>query len=86
MTWVSVKSEVDKEGFAVVPDCLSEHVVALLCQHLGKARHAQRNLLDLPAIRDLALSEPVRQLVTAVLGEACFAVRGMLFNKTPASN
>jgi len=39
-----------------------------------------------PAVRDLALSKPVRQLVTAVLGENCFAVSGLFFNKTPDSN
>ena len=37
-------------------------------------------------MRKLAVSEPVRQLINSVLGGGCFAVRGILFNKTPDSN
>jgi ectoine hydroxylase-related dioxygenase (phytanoyl-CoA dioxygenase family) len=77
---------VEENGFAVVPRCLSEQVVEALCSHLDTAKHAQRNLLDVPAVRELAVSEPVRQLIITVLGKECFAVRGILFNKTPDSN
>lgn len=61
-------------------------MVEYLCSRLGDAKHAQRNLLDVPIVRELAVSEPVKQLVTACLGKECFAVRGILFNKTPNSN
>jgi len=61
-------------------------MVEHLCSDLGDTRHAQRNLLDVPIVRELAASEPVKQLVTACLGKECFAVRGILFNKTPESN
>ena len=61
-------------------------MVEHLCSDLGDTRHAQRNLLDVPIVRQLATSEPVKQLVTACLGKQCFAVRGILFNKTPESN
>ena len=57
-----------------------------LCSDLGDTKHVQRNLLDVPSVRELAVSEPVKQLVTACLGKECFAVRGILFNKTPNSN
>jgi len=77
---------VKDDGFAVVPRCLSEQVVEYLCSHLDTAKHAQRNLLDVQAVRELAVSEPVRQLIVTVLGKECFAVRGILFNKTPGSN
>jgi len=77
---------VEEGGFAVVPQCLSEQMVEHLCSYLGHTKHAQRSLLDVPAVRELAVSEPVRQLANAVLGERCFAVRGILFNKTPDSN
>lgn len=77
---------IEESGFAIVPQCLTEQSVERLCDQLGNTKHAQRNLLSVPAVRELAASEPVRQLVAAVLGEECFAVRGMLFNKTSASN
>jgi ectoine hydroxylase-related dioxygenase (phytanoyl-CoA dioxygenase family) len=77
---------VEEDGFAIVSRCLSEQMVEHLCSDLGDTRHAQRNLLDVPIVRQLATSEPVKQLVTACLGKQCFAVRGILFNKTPESN
>jgi ectoine hydroxylase-related dioxygenase (phytanoyl-CoA dioxygenase family) len=81
-----VAHSVEESGFAIVPQCLSEHVVEHLCLQLGNAKHAQRNLLDVPAVRQLAVSEAVRQLVIGLLDRKCFAVRGLLFNKTPDSN
>ena len=77
---------IEEDGFAIVPQCLSEQIVDDLCLQLGSTRHAQRNLLTVPAVRNLAGSEPVKQLVAAVFGKLCFAVRGILFNKTPVSN
>jgi hypothetical protein len=77
---------VEDDGFAIVPQCLAEGMVEHLCSYLGSSKHAQRNLLDVPAVRDLAVSEPVRQLATHLLGEECFTVRGILLNKTPDSN
>jgi ectoine hydroxylase-related dioxygenase (phytanoyl-CoA dioxygenase family) len=77
---------VEKNGFAIVPQCLAEQMVEHLCSQLGYTKHAQRNLLDLPVVRELAASEPVKQLVSAVLGMGSFAVRGILFNKTPDAN
>jgi len=77
---------VEENGFAVIPRCLSEQVVEHLCLHLDTAQHAQRNLLDVQAVRELAVSEPVRHLIVTVLGKECFAVRGILFNKTRDSN
>jgi ectoine hydroxylase-related dioxygenase (phytanoyl-CoA dioxygenase family) len=77
---------VEQNGFAVVPQCLSQPVVEQLCSHLDSAKHAQRNLLDIPVVRELAGSEPVKQLVVSLFGKECFAVRGILFNKTPDSN
>jgi hypothetical protein len=44
------------------------------------------NLLDRPLIRELACSEPVRRLAVAVLGEECFAVRGVFLNGMSDTN
>src|SRR6185312_4404459 len=76
----------EENGFAVVPQCLDEQTVENLCRSLGHDRHAQRNLLNVPTVRDLAASPPVKQIVATVLGREGFAVRGILFNKTPNSN
>ena len=77
---------IEENGFAIVSECLSEKVEGTLSSQFGSTKHPRRNLLDIPRVRDLAVSEPVRQLVVAVLGKECFAVRGILFNKTPDSN
>jgi hypothetical protein len=49
--------------------------------------YAIRSLLEaVPAVRDLARSPRVRALVEPVLGPHAFAVRGILFDKTPDAN
>jgi ectoine hydroxylase-related dioxygenase (phytanoyl-CoA dioxygenase family) len=78
--------EIEENGFAVVPTCLSEQTVEHLCVHLGNNKYSQRNLLQDPVVRELAVSEHVRQTVSSILGRECFSVRGILFNKTPDSN
>lgn len=60
---------VEDSGFAVVPNVLDKQTLILLCAVFGDAGHAQRNLLDVPAVRSLAVAAPVRQLVTSVLGQ-----------------
>jgi ectoine hydroxylase-related dioxygenase (phytanoyl-CoA dioxygenase family) len=65
---------------------LAAGTVERLRYHLDETRHAQRNLLSLPAVRELAKSESVREIVNAILGQNCFAVKGILFNKTQESN
>jgi ectoine hydroxylase-related dioxygenase (phytanoyl-CoA dioxygenase family) len=77
---------VEDNGFAIVRQCLAEQMVEHLCSQLGYAKHSQRNLLGVPVVRELAASEPVKQLTAALLGKDCFAVRGILFNKTPDAN
>jgi ectoine hydroxylase-related dioxygenase (phytanoyl-CoA dioxygenase family) len=77
---------VEQDGFAVVPHCLDESTVQRLQGQLEETHHAQRNLLSVPAVRDLATSRPVREFVGTALGERCFAVRGIFFNKTQRSN
>jgi ectoine hydroxylase-related dioxygenase (phytanoyl-CoA dioxygenase family) len=77
---------VEQDGFVTVAACLSAQIIDELGIDLSGTRHAQRNLLDVPIVRKLATSKPVRALATAVIGSGCFAVRGILFNKTPTSN
>jgi ectoine hydroxylase-related dioxygenase (phytanoyl-CoA dioxygenase family) len=81
-----LKPIVEKHGFAAVAPCLDDETVERLCDQLDKNKHAQRNLLSVPIVRELATSQPVREVVESVLGPECFAVRGILFNKTEESN
>lgn len=85
-----------EQGFAVVPDVLDEAQVAALIEATQtpatgnvsqrESIFAIRNLLEIPAIRDLARSSEVRALVEPVLGSGAFAVRGIFFDKTPDAN
>jgi ectoine hydroxylase-related dioxygenase (phytanoyl-CoA dioxygenase family) len=83
---LDLRSNVEENGFAIVPFCLDDQAVEALREHLRDADYAQRNLLSVPAVRELAASAPLRQLVDAFLGPKCFATRGILFNKTEQSN
>ena len=77
---------VEHDGFAILPACLNEATVQLLCEEFGVARPPERNLLSLLSVRELAMSNPVRAIVGTILGRECFAVRGIFFNKTRNSN
>ena len=76
----------ERNGFAVVPVCLDEGTVERLCKQFEDAQYPQRNLLSIPSIRHLATTKQVREVIEAVLGCKCFAVRGIFFNKTQAAN
>jgi ectoine hydroxylase-related dioxygenase (phytanoyl-CoA dioxygenase family) len=81
-----------------VPDVLGGDDVRRLLVALEEADEAEgvrrresvyaiRNLLEaVPAVAELARSPAVRALVEPVLGAGAFAVRGILFDKTPDAN
>ncbi|MBV9109700.1 MAG: phytanoyl-CoA dioxygenase family protein [Gemmatimonadetes bacterium] len=87
----------EEDGYAVMPSMVDAETIAGLIAALEAADgegvrrresvYAVRNLLEeVPAVRDLARSPIVRALVQAVLGPDAFAVRGLLFDKTPDAN
>ncbi len=80
------KKRVEQDGFTVVPACMDEATVELLSKQFDDTRCPERNLLSVPSVRALATSRPVREIMEAVLGPECFAVRGIFFNKTRSSN
>jgi len=82
----TLKPLVQREGFAVVPVCLDEGTVELLCKDFDDSRYPERNILSVPSVQKLASSKPVREVMESVLGSHCFAVRGIFFNKTQSSN
>lgn len=87
-----------EDGYAIVPGVIGRAEVERLLDALDMAGgtegarrresvYAVRNLLDaVPEVRALAESPAVRALVEPVLGPEAFAVRGILFDKTPDAN
>jgi ectoine hydroxylase-related dioxygenase (phytanoyl-CoA dioxygenase family) len=88
----SVAAHLRDEGWAVTPPVVPDVVLDELTRELTPllaadgARGGVRHLLDLPSVQRLARSAPVRAVAEAVLGPSCFAVRGILFDKTPDAN
>jgi ectoine hydroxylase-related dioxygenase (phytanoyl-CoA dioxygenase family) len=88
---------VHSNGFAIVESAIDSASVEDLRQVVERndrsavrerngATYALRNLLDIPAIRALADSIPVRALVEPILGPAARTVRGILFDKNRNAN
>jgi ectoine hydroxylase-related dioxygenase (phytanoyl-CoA dioxygenase family) len=77
---------VERDGFAIIPGCLDDSLIKRLSESLDDTQYGQRNLLREPIIQELARSHEVRGVITSVLGPNCFAVKGILFNKTQKSN
>lgn len=83
---IDPSQSLEQKGFAIVAGCLTQQMVNHLCLHLSDDQHAQRNLLNVPMVRELAASDAVKPIIDSLLGKASFAVRGILFNKTPDTN
>jgi hypothetical protein len=79
----NLKIEIAENGFAVVEHCISDTAIQNLILVLGEI-HGQRNLLNLPEIRELARSQPVRNLMTALLGPSARAVKGTFLQQNSA--
>jgi hypothetical protein len=82
----TLKAQVEKEGFAVIPACINESTLQMLSAEFHEIRDPERNLLSLQSVQTLATSKPVREIMETLLGPKCFAVRGIFFNKTRSSN
>jgi hypothetical protein len=91
-------TSIEELGFVVVGRVLDHGAVCCLVSELGQAAlsasvsqraevYAIRHLLDtVPAIRDLAGCERLRDLVEPVLGATVFPVQGTYFDKSPEVN
>ena len=88
----------DSQGYSIVPALLNDEEIdrlstalSIVSENEGVRRrggvYAIRNLLDVvPAVAELAASPKIISLVQLALGTNTFAVRGMLFDKTPDAN
>jgi len=81
-----LRAQVERDGFAVVTECLDSATLQWLRTQFDDSRTPTRNLLSIPNVQAVASSPAVCRIAEAVLGHDCFAVRGIFFNKTRASN
>ena len=79
-------SAIEGDGFAIIPSCLDDSSIKRLSDSLDDTQYGQRNLLRELIIQELARSQEVHRVITPMLGPNCFAVKGILFNKTQKSN
>src|ERR1019366_2292323 len=80
------KREIEADGYALVHRCVSGETIRALETALDADQHGIRNLLSNQIVRAIAGSDEVRRPVASVLGQECFAVRGIFFNKNPKAN
>ena len=87
----SLVERVSKDGFAILPNVISEHETSDLLVSLQRGelprsragmRHAMRNAAVAALTRDIRLLELARE----VLGAAAVPFRATLFDKSPVSN
>jgi ectoine hydroxylase-related dioxygenase (phytanoyl-CoA dioxygenase family) len=91
----SLAARIARDGFAPVPDAVPATVLDALLAELApvavdaeaRRRGGVRNLFEsVPRVRQLAREGALREAAKAVLGPSCFAVRALLFDKTPDAN
>lgn len=82
----NLRSTIEQKGFAIIPSCLDDATLELLQVEFNAENYPQRNLLMQSSVQKLSRSSAVREVMEAVLGANCFAVRGIFFNKTESLN
>jgi ectoine hydroxylase-related dioxygenase (phytanoyl-CoA dioxygenase family) len=87
----SLEVALEAPGFAVVPGTLeAEEIDRLVAAAVRAAAPSRAGIRDLfaaaPEVCELAGAPAVRGAAASVLGPACFAVRAILFDKTPRAN
>lgn len=88
---VTAPSNLERDGFAIVPGVLDEESRVALIRDvdplLTELPAGVRGLVaKVPSVGALAASATVRSLVASVLGSSFKLVRSILFNKSPATN
>jgi len=70
---VATLQHIEHDGHAIVPNAVQEDVLRHLDQALDAMHAGTRNPLGVPAVRELATSDPTRRLVGPVLGRDAFS-------------
>ncbi len=85
-----IAEQIARDGWAitppVVPQLEIDRVLADVSALVADGRGGARGLFDVASVRALACSPAVRTVAESVLGAHCFAVRALLFDKTPDAN
>jgi ectoine hydroxylase-related dioxygenase (phytanoyl-CoA dioxygenase family) len=88
----SFATQVERNGWGITRKLVPSRELELMASELTPllaadvSRGGLRRLLEHVSVRALARSAEVRAVAETVLGESCFAVRGILFDKTPDAN
>lgn len=92
---MSVRTELDESGFAIVDPGLDPRAVDMLLHLLepiestlqGAGRGGARDILRrVPAVRKVLSHPLLSSIVRSALGPEAFAVKGILFDKHPGAN
>lgn len=90
MELLSFQRSIDTSGWAVTDPVLDSATIAALRDCVApfaqSRRGGARNLLDDARIAALAMTPTLRRFACVVLGDSCFAVRALFFDKTPDAN
>jgi len=90
MELLSFRRSITMAGWAVTDPVLDSATIALLRECVAPfaqtGRGGARNLLDDSRIAALATRRELRRFASAILGDSCFAVRALFFDKTPDTN
>ena len=90
MELVSFQQSIATTGWAVTQPVIESDTIAELRDCVAAfaetGRGGARNLLDHSAVAALAAAPTLRRFACAILGESCFAVRALFFDKTPDAN
>jgi ectoine hydroxylase-related dioxygenase (phytanoyl-CoA dioxygenase family) len=82
---------VERDGFAIVPQVVAAPTISRILDALSESavrrtRAGIRNVLRIPAIRELATQENLLELARQVLGPGAIPYRTTLFDKSAQSN
>ena len=87
---IAFASSIEKNGWGITDRIIDADLVGFLRETVAPYAHVgrggARNLLENSTIRALAGSDVLRDLACSVLGDVCFAVRALLFDKTADAN
>lgn len=95
----SYAAKLETYGFAILENVIDDAIISELSDSLGQISPGQavsqrgevafgvRDLLNIaPAVRDLAHSSRIRNLVDSIAGKDAQVVRAIFFDKTPEAN
>jgi hypothetical protein len=83
--------EIERQGFAIIPDVVSEASISVLLERLSgtnlrRSRAGIRHALQHPAVMEIAQDPQLLDIARGTLGSEATPFRATLFDKSPLSN